>query len=167
MAFINLQIASVMWLDSKRYISLCSSYALFLCSVTCHAGRNIHRSSSPTPAQNRGSLGPCPKSSLEHLQGWGFHHLPGQSVPIFDHCHGKIDKQFFLFSCNQNFPYSNLPFCFLSCHQAPQGSSGSIFFVFSDQVDVDSSKVSSCLRLNRPCFSQHLLEYHVLPPQTT
>lgn len=51
-----------------------------------------------------------------------------------------------------------------------QEASGSIFFVSSGQVDVDNSKASpssSLFKTEQAQFSQPLLEYHVLQPQTT
>lgn len=72
----------------------------------------------------------------------------------------------------ENFPCSNLLFFFASCPVARllQESSGSIFFVSSDQVHVDSSKVShssSLFKTEQAQFSQPVLECHVFLPRTT
>lgn len=56
----SLQIVSVMLVDSEGYVAFTSSFAFILWSVPCHAEWNVHRSSSPTSAQNRDSLGLCP-----------------------------------------------------------------------------------------------------------
>ena len=62
-------------------------------------GREFWRSSGPTPTLKQGKpragcLGTCP-DSFAHHQGWRFHNLSGQLVPVLGHPHSK--KCFSLF----------------------------------------------------------------------
>jgi len=56
-------------------------------------GKDLWRSSSPTPQLKQGPLEPFAQdyvqSAFELLQGWRLHSLSGQLVPVLDHPHSK------------------------------------------------------------------------------
>ncbi|KAK4813629.1 hypothetical protein QYF61_014389, partial [Mycteria americana] len=61
--------------------------------ITLWVGRDLYRSSSPTPLQEQGHLqldqvaqSPV-QPDLEGFQGWGIYHLSGQPVPVPHHPH--------------------------------------------------------------------------------
>ena len=56
-------------------------------------GRDLWRLSHPTPLLKQGHLEPIAcdliQKASECLQGGGFHHFPGQPVPVLGHSHSK------------------------------------------------------------------------------
>ena len=57
------------------------------------AGRDLWRSSGPTPLLKQGHLGQVASDhvqiAFEYLQGWRLHNLSGQPVPVLGHPHSK------------------------------------------------------------------------------
>jgi len=61
--------------------------------TTVKVGRELWRSSSPTPLLKQGHLQPVSQdhdqTAFEYLQGWRLHQLPGQPVPVLGHPHNE------------------------------------------------------------------------------
>lgn len=72
--------------DSEGYVSFTSSFAFILCSVPCHAEWDVRRSSNICPKQGfHRALSSLVLSTSRDGDSSTFL----DSVPTFDHCHGK------------------------------------------------------------------------------
>lgn len=82
-------------------------------------GRNLWRSSGPTPFIKQGHLELVSQDhvqmAVEYLQGGRFHHLSGQPVTVLSHLHSK--KCFVMFRGNSC--VSDCAPCLVTCHWAP------------------------------------------------
>ena len=93
--------ASVIHLDPS--FLPCFILPLLRCLLSCfesqnhrmvEVGRDLWRSSGPTPVLKQGHLELVAQAhgqmAFEYLQGWRLHNLPGQPVPVFSHPHSEI-----------------------------------------------------------------------------